>query len=455
MSLFYATLMHPKPHDPEGKAKLLASLCYQSSFQDACKGASKIPLKKGLFKPGHHTPFESTHWQFFIENIPVSMVTFGLHMTHPFYNSLQRSGRYCYEMFSGNTYKKFVSEFVDEYCPETGDRTILNWVVRGVEFFNAMLPRITAKAKQAIRDERPYFMNNLPEDKREDAIDKQAKRIAQEQLRCIISTIFPTGLSHDIDTITLASMYHAAWNEPLKDLLRQMIGKALEYTGLSFVAKDDLFDEDMSWCPTVSDYTARLVVSPHVTVTGISEEKDRDFTGFDKLHGSLDLLQFSPKANTQKVADITSIVAMSVASYGQDQRHRTVSHGNPIVTGDFYLPPLLRGDLEIEKFCQEFMNDWLTMVSQFGANKLIFFIPYGAVVSYVKKADNKSYYHELSRRKCLKAQEEICHVANLTDNQVFPTLGKKRTGPPCIEDKCLEAIRCGRDMSKPLNRNLL
>ena len=72
-----------------------------------------IDVKARLFDPGHHTTLQHNTFTFFIEDIPVSAVAFGLHLASPYYNSDQRSGRYS-KMYNAPDFealKKSLKEF--------------------------------------------------------------------------------------------------------------------------------------------------------------------------------------------------------------------------------------------------------------------------------------------------------------------------------------------------------
>lgn len=82
-------------------ARFAGAMCYQPSIRAAMDNRFGLNVENTLFKPGHHTTMQhaSHYMSFALDDIPVSLATFGLHMTHPFYNSSQRSGRYCLDIF--------------------------------------------------------------------------------------------------------------------------------------------------------------------------------------------------------------------------------------------------------------------------------------------------------------------------------------------------------------------
>ena len=200
-----------------------ASTCYQPSIELAHKKCVNIPIREGLFNTGHHSTMQHSNatFSFNIEDVPVSLATFGLHYKHPFYATSQRSGRYCTSMFSENSevnIADYIRRFLELHTSIPSDsalgKDIITWVKDGFMIFNDLLPEITENAKAAIATERPNYKGN---------IDLQASRMAQEQLRNIISTIVPTGMMYTINLSALISMYFVAWNSPMRAVVKQMI----------------------------------------------------------------------------------------------------------------------------------------------------------------------------------------------------------------------------------------
>src|SRR3989344_1287129 len=73
-----------------------AQKCYQ---EESPEMGDMINVENRLFKTSHHTTLEHHSFTFDIEGISVSDITFGARLTSPFYNSDQRSGRFCAMMF--------------------------------------------------------------------------------------------------------------------------------------------------------------------------------------------------------------------------------------------------------------------------------------------------------------------------------------------------------------------
>jgi len=73
-----------------------ALICYQAEMPEMGK---MLDVENRLFNVGHHTTLQHFFLTFSVEGIAVGDITFGMHLASPFYNSDQRSGRYCAKMF--------------------------------------------------------------------------------------------------------------------------------------------------------------------------------------------------------------------------------------------------------------------------------------------------------------------------------------------------------------------
>lgn len=438
------------------RTQFAASMCYQPSIPDVYDNYEKLDVEKDLFNPGHHTTMQhaSQNIEFVIDNIPVSLVTFGLHMGHPFYNSSQRSGRYCKTMFDGNRDVRdmYIKEFIRKYTDIGDSKEIIDWVNRGIDYFNNTLGDITRIAKNAITIERPYYKGN---------IDIQAKRIAQDQLRCVISTIAPTGLVHSLNTISLAAVHKMAWNRPMKALLSEMVDKLKPSDfDTCFTSK-----QTNQFCPTVYFPTSAIIHNnPPVNVLNTMDELrairfilEKLFNS-DKNKSSLDIKLYDPNLNqilNNISADIRVTVEVPVVTFGQDQRHRTIRRSNPIVTGGFYLPTLLSGLNGAYQFCKQYMDDYLALCDKHSSHDMIHFIPYGAMVQYTKQADPRSYVHSFGKRLCWNAESCISKMERFTLQQIYSSTSIP-VGPNCDLGFCNEGSRsCGRDIKNKVNRDLL
>lgn len=448
MSQFKVVLADHPTAVPYEMIQFLASLCYQPSLETAREVCAAIPVRDGLFKPGHHTPMESGMYTFTLDKVPVSSITFGLHMTHGFYNSTQRSGRYCTDMFKGGTDEllEYSRSFMEEYTPSimSADRDhILNFVNDGVHLYERFHPIALDRVNEVMFQERP---------KASPVITANASRYAQEQTRNFLSTIQPTALGHSMDLIALASMFQSAWNTPLKDLLGDMVKEVIEWEPRLAFMGHRYFDQP--WIPQTDfidwECTASLAKGPRVHSVSCMEGKQQlDSTDivFSDFHQPLDLLHFHPEVSRFNDTTISVEQTTTVATLGQSQRHRAMGHTPPTITHNFYLPPLLQHSEEAKKAARAHYQQWINLSLSYGIGNLIHFIPYGAMVKYTRSGRLPGFLHDMSRRLCFCAQEEIYEVSRRVSNQMS---GHLQFSAPCKVGKkvCSEGRRmCGRAAS--------
>ena len=103
-----------KVREPLDMASHAALMCYQA---EAPEMGEKIDVENRLFKVSHHTTLQHTDFTFQIEGIAVSDITFGMHLASPFYNSDQKSGRYCAKMFTDPDFGK-IEKYIKFFWPE-------------------------------------------------------------------------------------------------------------------------------------------------------------------------------------------------------------------------------------------------------------------------------------------------------------------------------------------------
>jgi len=429
-----------------------AGTCYQYTKEAAV--ATNVPVK-ALWKSKHLTTVmhDAHDITFRISGIPVSLVTFGLHLVHPFYNSSQTSGRYCVEMF--NQQYSSVREFIEKYYPNTSTTdidAIDSWVKDGIGFFNDNTEAYTAMAKDALRRERPNF---------EGDVDKHALRLGQEQLRGFISTIVPTNLLYTVNIPAIAAMSKAAWNPVLKDVCDKMY---------RLVMSDEPYPQYESWVPNFNVLDNSEIVSgvgltePNVLAKSLpslhkSMTLQRHLAELVEMYQNnegLNILPFSPKANTiGKVPKCCSIVEVSVATLGQEQRHRTIRRGMPEVTSNFYLPPLVRSHQLSVDFAIKHYVRYNKMVQKLSPELMLHFIPYGAMVKYYRECELEAWIHSAKKRCCWNAMAEIASMEKQHMN-IFIKNKTLHFGPSCRSGQCSEGTRyCGRELKNTNNRILI
>jgi hypothetical protein len=172
----------------------------------------------------------------------------------------------------------------------------------------------------------------------------------------------------------------------------------------------------------------------------------------EHLH-PLDLLFFHPRYMANRTEHIATENEFSLATMGQDQRHRTIGRGSTWLTGNFYLPPILQ-KCQMQQLAQDVQQSWLSFRGKVPDSLFTSLAPYGATVRYKKQGCFNAFYHEQRKRRCWCAQEEIYHLAVKLARQLLTRPGGKDMNltllPPCDRTgKCGEGSRyCGRDIKK-------
>jgi len=421
--------------DPLELTSHAALKCYQA--EDPQLGKT-IDVKGRLFDVGHHTTLQHSFFTFSIEGIAVGDVTFGLHLTHPFYNSDQRSGRYCAKMFTEPDFGE-IEKYIITFWPSVGGsilKKVVEYVKKGVDIYQSNISTATAIAERFIKEERPYVGDQM-----------NAPKIAQEQMRMFIPVIFPTGLDYTINLTVLAAMYRTAWTPAMQYVVGEMVSSVLEkFPKLAFMFESQT-ESQSYWAIKI----------PALNLIGIAKKPVHSLhfasgAGFVPPNSSslhpVDLLHFHPLFMDNAIAEIKTQIQISVATMGQDQRHRTLRRSKPEFIGFFYLPPV-PGEMGLHAVAKAYMKQWVDISKSIPQTLAMILAPYGAMVKYDKTGSLNAIAHEQAKRLCWCAQEEIYHVGRALRFAI-----KKHDEllsifePPCYRTgKCAEGARyCGRDL---------
>lgn len=431
--------------DPISLASHAALYCYQGNPPEL--GKDLIDVKSRLFDVGHHTTFEHFYFTFAVEGLSVGDITFGLHLMHPFYNSDQRSGRFCASMFANPDFSA-LEKYVKKYWPELSQDKlveIMEYIKNSISIYQKHLGDAEKVAGEFILKERPHASKSVKESN---------TKIAQEQMRMFIPIIFPTGFDYTIDLITLVSLWETAWTPVMRSITDMMMNLVLvKFPELTYMFKLERRRAE-DWSPKFNDFSGVLDKprSKVISLIGDSfvEPKLSDMHPVDKLH-------FDPEYMENLVTGFLQQVEISCATMGQDQRHRTVHRGKPEFTGKIYMPPLLK-KLVLDFELEHVMNEWIKVSEGIPPTLKTILAPYGAMVKYKKLGELSAVIHELCKRLCWCAQEEIYHLC-LALIRELKTLGREDIvalfEPPCFKTGvCGEGKRCcGRDISLRKDRD--
>jgi hypothetical protein len=299
-------------------------------------------------------------------------------------------------------------------------------------------------AKKLLKEARPL----VPDE----TLENIYLKIAQEQLRMFIPVIFPTALDFTVNLSTLAAMYRAAWSPAMRSVTQKMADLiCAKYPDIGF-----MFDPAVRrWYDWGADF-GRLSVpglkhEPSLELLELEGEASFRIPSPETMH-PLDLLHFSPEMMGNAPGSILTGIEISLATMGQDQRHRTISRSKPVFTGKFYLPPILRQVDGLEGSAMELLEIWMSLQENLPVSLFPLLAPYGAMVGYFKRGNLNAVLHEQAKRLCWCAQEEIYSLAVKLRRALLEKYGDvpfvASLEPPCFRaGVCGEGKRyCGRDI---------
>jgi len=418
-----------------------ATTCYQATLPEP--GGKPINVEQAVFMPGHHTTLQHWYANFMMDGLSVGDITFGLHLTSPFYDTDQRSGRFCAAMFMNPDFEA-MKRYVRSYWPEVdGNKMskIIVYLKTGFALYAENLGEATILSKKHLLEERPRISEkNLA----------NAGKIAQEQMRMFIPIIFPTAFLYSANLSALFSQWTVAWSPTMRVITDMMRDLVLERNPeLAYMFKPEWRRKEDDWYPRMAGNVEECYTKPEYNLEEMLLGERVVIPKPEDMH-PIDLLHFKPEYMDNSDTLIKSSIVISCATMGQDQRHRTIRRSEPKFTGFAYLPPLL-AEIGLGKNLKEMMTRWTKVSCGIPGTLATNLAPYGAMVSYRKKGDLNALAHEMAKRCCWCAQEEIYHLATQMREQVLKKNPDLRWlfSPPCIsKGTCGEGARyCGRDLS--------
>lgn len=410
-----------------------ARTCYISKVPEM---GDVLDVENSLFRTGHHTTLQHSYFTFNIDGMSIASATFGLHLTSPFYNSDQRSGRYS-KMYSKPDFEE-IKNYILKYWTVDNIDEILSFIEKGTKIYRKNIKKATEIATKLIKEERPFVDN--------ESLEKLAPKIAQEQLRMFISTISPTGLDTTLNLSAITALWRSAWSPEMIEITNQMKDIILEkYHDLSYMFEEK-YRRTNTWTPEIDFLNINILKEPkcHEASANIF---DVNFNEVNK--DAVDVRYFTPEKMDNNVSNISCEIEVSIATYAQDQRHRTIKRGTPRITGNFYLPPILQ-ELCLEEVAFDYAKEYFELCKKIDKTLAVAIAPYGIMVRYKKLADLNAFLHEQEKRLCWCAQEEIYNV-NRQLHDLLLEKGLKEIAdlmcPACYKKACIEGQRyCGRDL---------
>ena len=416
-------------------ASYAAKVCYTAEPPQL---GQLIGVNERLFGPGHHTTLEHNHFSFLLNGLSVSSVLFGIHLNAPYYNSDQRSGRFS-KMYDAPDMNE-LSQNLKKLYPDEDITQAIRFIQKGVDLYQMHIGPLTALAEKVIREDRP-----LANDK---YVQMNGKKFAQEQLRVFISQAMPTALITTVNLSALAALWRVAWSPEMRfvtDLMKDAVLAVQPDIGYMFDAEKR---QNMNWSPEMRFDSVCVKTQPVCRLISADIQSNQ----FPKATDSVDILPFSPLSMDNNVDHVRTEVELSCATMGEDQRHRSIHRSRPVLTGAFYVPPLVRmGGLEAEALA--YMKEYANLRKILSAELMTTIAPYGVMAKYQKEAPLNALIHEQEKRLCWCAQEEISEIARQLKTQlqqIYPAVAD-RLAPPCWKGGCREGVRfCGRQVNKKM-----
>jgi thymidylate synthase ThyX len=415
----------------------------------------EVDIDKDIFQTGHHTTFQHFYLTFQIEGLSIMDITLGLHLTHPFYNSDQRSASYAGIDFFKLEQQKIV-EYINYFWPDLEANRlekILSYIKKCNNLFFSNFYQAKELVKKELKKTRPYAGDEY--------LKKEAGRIAQSQLRMFLPAIHPTGLIYTANLTAFASMYEAAWNPVLRFITDRIKEEILD----KFPNLDFLFNKDRrrksNWAMSFEekglekneiDEEVKVDFEFEQNLKGLPLDNENGFIVPDyKVMYPLDKQHFTPELMNNNYEEIGAQIITPLAVMGQDQRHRTIRRSRPSFTGSFYLPPMAK-KCNLADSALEILKDWKMLIQEIPRTLKDEITPLGASVKYKKRGSLNAICHEQAKRLCWYHPREVYEISR----QLREAIQKKLKNHPLInlfeplcyrKGKCFEGDRyCGRDL---------
>ena len=215
----------------------------------------------------------------------------------------------------------------------------MDYIKTGVDIYHSNIGAATEIAGNFVAEERPFASS---------VIKGNIPKYAQEQMRMFISVIFPTALIFTVNNGALAAMYESAWTPAMKHITEEMARLYTEkYPETSFMFNKERRRKS-DWATTIKDIPPREIKhKPSLELLNIFGEENFSPPDSDIMH-PVDKLRFTPEMMENSIGDIKTKIEISVATMGQDQRHRTISRGVRNLPETFTRLPILK-KLNLEK----------------------------------------------------------------------------------------------------------
>ena len=415
-------------YKPTNIAVASARSCYVSKGivkpEDVEEWSKKGELLDSIFKAGHHTTLQHTHFTILIEGISRHLIWRLLH-SHMFYNSEQVSQRYA---------KMKIENF---YIPKGANQT--EWS----EYYEKMFKfyeEFCEKLEPIMRDKLPKFQKHI------------ANKKAQEMARYLLPVGMKAHLYHTINIITALRYINVA------KFLPEAVDEAEEFVEL---LEKEMLKIDKNLKPLIDFAKKEKALFPKVDIS-----KYRDKGVFDIINHNFEINENYAGVlrssnlffDESLLGGFNSYVKLSLSADAQNQRHRRSPAIRPaledIYKRDYYIPPIIKENL-LDKYKEAIEYSYEFFESQkeiLGFSNSVYALVNAHNIEIIQKDDFNEFMHKAQMRLCYNAQQEIfdiiySQISQLKENGVDVS----NFLPPCairykegIKPYCPEGERfCG------------
>ncbi len=415
-------------YKPTNIAVASARSCYVSKGivkpEDVEEWSKKGELLDSIFKAGHHTTLQHTHFTILIEGISRHLIWRLLH-SHMFYNSEQVSQRYA---------KMKIENF---YIPKGADQT--KWS----EYYQKMFKfyeEFCEKLEPIMKDKLPKFQKHI------------ANKKAQEMARYLLPVGMKAHLYHTINIITALRYINVA------KFLPEAVEEAEEFVEL---LEKEMLKIDKNLKPLIDFAKKEKALFPKVDIS-----KYRDKGVFDIINHNFEINENYAGVlrssnlffDESLLGGFNSYVKLSLSADAQNQRHRRSPAIRPALEDmykrDYYIPPIIKENL-LDKYKEAIEYSYQFFESQkkiLGFSNSVYALVNAHNIEIIQKDDFNEFMHKAQMRLCYNAQQEIfdiiySQISQLKENGVDVS----NFLPPCairykegIKPYCPEGERfCG------------
>lgn len=431
--------------NPIQSAEIAAKTCYCET--PSHNESNYIQFVVDRINSGHHTILQHMHLQFRIEGVSRYALWSFFH-NHRFYNTSQVSQRYV-QVSQKNI-----------YIPKSTHKEFKS-------IFNEMY-KLYEKISTKLTEE--YVKNN--------ADQKLAVKLAQEDARYVLPICTTATLEHSIDGATLLKYTILAktneCSEEVVKIVNEMNKCVTENCpGWSQIIQSITDIGEQNWDDTISvknvfEGESESSASPCGNLKELSDIKQDELVRIHKALSSIpSVFSIDPSFSYLNTYNITFMKKISHCADSQNQRHRTaIAIRKPIKQMlcneaylEYYIPSSIKGNLKKE-FKKSIEKIYKRIIATNDLTTMAYLLPNATLMEISESMGFGDFMSKARNRLCLCAQTEI---RNITEEEVaqikkiMPKTALSLLAKPCqsrkistmFQEACPEKNRCSTIPKRP------